>query len=150
MLEAEERSNYPFALSVDDFGEGFRLTAEVDVSMEPSRVCAFVECALEALAMALEHAPETPLCELDILPPAEKQQLLVDWNAPAARYRRPASMVCSNAGGVDAGGNRGAVQRSSPHLRRSQARANQLAHALIEQGVLPDQPVAVALERSPR
>ena len=29
------------------------------------------------------------------------------------------------------------------------ARANQLAHALIELGVTPDAPVAIALERSP-
>ena len=52
---AEERTNYPLTLSVDDLGEGFRLTAQVTRRRsEPARVCALMHAALEALVEALE------------------------------------------------------------------------------------------------
>ncbi|WP_445234409.1 condensation domain-containing protein, partial [Duganella rhizosphaerae] len=50
----KERSNYPLTLSVDDLGEGFVLTAQVDRSASASRVCAYMQTALEQLAAALE------------------------------------------------------------------------------------------------
>ena len=48
-LRGEERTNYPFTLSVDDLGEGFQLTAQTLASIEPKRVCEFMHTALESL-----------------------------------------------------------------------------------------------------
>ena len=55
-LGGEERTNYPFALSVDDLGDGFVLTAQVRSPLDPDRICAFVHTALEKLASAWSRA----------------------------------------------------------------------------------------------
>ena len=58
-LRGEERTNYPFTLSVNDLGEGFSLDAQTPASIGPMRICEFMRTALEALVDALETAPAT-------------------------------------------------------------------------------------------
>ena len=55
-LGAEERTNYPFVLSVDDLGEGFALTAQVQSPADPQRICDYMQTALDQLVGALESA----------------------------------------------------------------------------------------------
>ena len=75
LLHAQERTNYPLALSVDDLGEGFVLSAQVHRSIDPQRICAFMHEALQQLVSALEQQPHTTLAHLDILPAAEREQI---------------------------------------------------------------------------
>ena len=63
-LAGEERTNYPLTLSVDDWGEGFGLTAQVQAAVDPARICALMQTALERLVEALETTPERALREL--------------------------------------------------------------------------------------
>ena len=67
-LGGQERTNYPFTLSVEDGGSTLGLTAQVLEPIAPQRVCEFMQQALEELVDKLENAPETPVCELNILP----------------------------------------------------------------------------------
>ena len=53
-LRTEERTNYPFTLSVSDFGEGFSLAAQTLASVGPLRICRYMHTALASLAEALE------------------------------------------------------------------------------------------------
>ena len=85
-LYSEERTNYPFVLSADDFGEGFALTAQTRAPIDPARVCGFMRLALERLVEALETAPQTPARLIDVLPHDERRRLLVEWNATQADY----------------------------------------------------------------
>jgi len=85
-LRSEERTNYPFTLSVDDLGEGLGLTAQTVASINPKRVCAYMRRALESLVEALETAPATALRTLEVLPEAERQQVLYEWNEREAEY----------------------------------------------------------------
>ncbi|HXP10643.1 MAG TPA: condensation domain-containing protein, partial [Acidobacteriaceae bacterium] len=78
-LYGEERTNYPFTLSVDDWGEGLALTAQTLASIDPRRVCQFMQTALEGLVEALETTPSAALHTLPILPPAERHQVLYEW-----------------------------------------------------------------------
>ncbi|MBF3605336.1 hypothetical protein ISG10_36680, partial [Burkholderia pseudomallei] len=55
-IAARERNNYPLTMIVDDMGEGFALTAQVDASIDAARVCAFMHTALEQLVRALDDA----------------------------------------------------------------------------------------------
>src|SRR5207247_2306693 len=48
-LSGEDRTNYPFTLSVSDLGEGFVLIAQVQSPIDPQRICAFMHTALERL-----------------------------------------------------------------------------------------------------
>ena len=86
VLRGEERTNYPLALSIDDLGEGFSLTAQVEASVEAMRVCQYMQRALESLVTALETAPSTAVRELEVLPSTERHQLLYGWNDTAAEY----------------------------------------------------------------
>ncbi|MCF5710783.1 AMP-binding protein, partial [Pseudomonas syringae] len=86
LLSAEERTNYPLALNVDDLGEDFVLNAQTVVDIGAQRICDYVQEALESLVDALEHAPSSALNTLPILPQEELQKLLVDFNATALDY----------------------------------------------------------------
>ncbi|NHB98821.1 condensation domain-containing protein, partial [Photorhabdus stackebrandtii] len=79
-LDAQERTHYPFALSVEDFGDALGLTAQVVQPFDPERLCGYMQQALASLVNVLEQAPETPVRALEILPEAERTLLLKTWN----------------------------------------------------------------------
>ncbi|HEX8697018.1 MAG TPA: amino acid adenylation domain-containing protein, partial [Longimicrobium sp.] len=87
-LGGSERTNYPVTVYVDDRGEGFGLKAQVPASVGPERVCAMLHRALEGVVEALETAPARPLADVDVLPPAERRQVVEGWNATEAEYPR--------------------------------------------------------------
>ena len=103
----------------------------------------------ELLRSIVAH-PERPLATLDILPAEERRQLLVDWNATAAPIRDECIHTLFEAQ-AEATPEAPAVVFEDEVLSYGElnARANQLAHELIELGVTPDALVAIALERSP-
>ncbi|MGW2176470.1 condensation domain-containing protein, partial [Streptomyces sp. NPDC001705] len=77
---AEDRTNYPVTVSVDDLGDGFGLKADVLDPGDPELVCGLVQTVIEALVAALDVAPETPLYEVDPLSPVERERVVTDWN----------------------------------------------------------------------
>ncbi|MFB6775822.1 condensation domain-containing protein, partial [Streptomyces sp. NPDC056337] len=77
---AEDRTNYPVTVSVDDLGDGFGLKADVVDPGDPELVCGLIQTVIEALVAALEAAPETPLYEVDPLSPVDRERVITDWN----------------------------------------------------------------------
>ncbi|MEX3901838.1 hypothetical protein, partial [Paraburkholderia sp. BR10954] len=71
-LGAQERTNYPLTLSVEDCGQALGLTAEAVEPVSAERICGYMQHALEHLAGLLERSPHTPVRELEILPAAER------------------------------------------------------------------------------
>ncbi|VVP72171.1 Tyrocidine synthase 3 [Pseudomonas fluorescens] len=148
-LNEQERTNYPFTVSVEDVRHSLGLTAQVVTPFDPDRVCGYMERALESLAQALEHSPQLPVRQLDILPLHERTLLLNTWNATDAPYpnnacihhlfeaqvaRSPEAMALIFEGGTLSYG-------------ELNARANRLAHGLVELGIRPDQRIAICVER---
>ncbi|WP_045771410.1 condensation domain-containing protein, partial [Xanthomonas albilineans] len=88
MLSSHERTNYPLVVSVDDMGSVFALTVQSQRPLVPERICAFLVKALEELADALADVPETAVRALDVLPDAERHQVLTEWNATETDYPR--------------------------------------------------------------
>ncbi|MEO3715973.1 condensation domain-containing protein, partial [Roseateles flavus] len=76
LLRAEERTNYPLTLAVDDLGEDFMLTAQVQASVGAERVCALMHTALQGMVQALQHAPQQAVRDVEVLPAAEREQVL--------------------------------------------------------------------------
>jgi amino acid adenylation domain-containing protein len=149
-LGFEERTNYPLAMSVEDFGSRLVLDVQAMPPVSAARICGYMQQALESLASSLEDAPRMPVRQLDILPPAERTRLLDDWNrtpslppgdrcihllfeAQVARRPDAVALVCG-------------VQ--SLTYRELDAQANRLAHRLIALGVALDDRVAICVERS--
>src|SRR6185503_19668498 len=60
-LGFDERTHYPLALSVDDFGEAFALSAQAAAPLDPQQVCGLMHAALDEVVAGLERSPENPL-----------------------------------------------------------------------------------------
>ncbi len=150
LLSAEERTNYPLTISVDDLGEGFLLTAQVHAPVGAERVCGFMRTALASLAEAMETAPKMPTRRLAVLPKAERHRLLVEWNATEADYPRDKCVHELFEEQVARTPEAIAVECGTGRLTYGElnTKANRLAHHLRGLGVGPDARVALCLERS--
>ncbi|NHB62062.1 non-ribosomal peptide synthetase [Photorhabdus sp. RW14-46] len=150
-LGAQERTNYPFTLSVEDFGDALGLTAQIAQPFDAERVCGYMQQALESLVGALEHAPETPVQRLEILPAVERKLLLKVGNGPQTAY--PGSLCIHHLFEQQVAKNPEATalvyEEQALSYAELNACANRLAHQLIELGVEPDQRVAICVTRSP-
>ncbi|WP_319930494.1 non-ribosomal peptide synthase/polyketide synthase [Xenorhabdus santafensis] len=149
-LGAQERTNYPLVLSIEDFGESLGLTAQIVRPFEPERICGYMQQALESLVAALENAPGVPVRELDILPETERRLLLATWNETDAVY--PAEMCIHQLFERQAEKTPHAAalvhQEGILSYTELNTRANRLAHQLIKQGICAGQHVALQFERS--
>ncbi|MGQ5991134.1 amino acid adenylation domain-containing protein [Serratia sp. IR-2025] len=149
LLSAEERTNYPFVLSVEDGGDSLGVTAQVTETVDAQRVCDYMVQALSSLAQALEQAPETPVCSLAVVPEAERELLLHGWNRTERDYPLDQTLAALFEQQVHRTPHATALVSGAESLSYAQlnARANRLAHALIARGVGPDSRVAVCAER---
>ncbi|EPE2787741.1 amino acid adenylation domain-containing protein [Serratia marcescens] len=149
LLSAEERTNYPFVLSVEDGGDSLGVTAQVTETVDAQRVCDYMVQALSSLAQALEQAPETPVCSLAVVPEAERELLLHGWNRTERDYPLDQTLAALFEQQVRRTPHVTALVSGAESLSYAQlnARANRLAHALIARGVGPDSRVAVCAER---
>ena len=149
VLSSPERSNYPVGLCVDDLGDGFRLSAQVHGGIDAQRLCGYLVTALEQLVQAQASAPGTLLQDLDVIGEDERRLQLQDWNATAAAWSSEACLHARVEAQVLRTPQATAVVSGEVRLSYAQlnARANQLAHRLIQLGVGPDERVAVCLDR---
>jgi amino acid adenylation domain-containing protein len=146
---AMERSNYPLILSVDDLGDGFSLTAQVHAGVGAARVCALMNTALDGLVEALETAPERPVMHIQVLPEAERRQVLEEWNRTEVAYSRDLCIHQLFERWAERAPDAAAVVfgRESLTYAELDRRANRLAHQLAEMGVGPDVRVAICIDR---
>ncbi|MFL5802017.1 MAG: amino acid adenylation domain-containing protein, partial [Roseiflexaceae bacterium] len=149
LLGSEERTNYPITLSVDDFGDGFLLTAQAVHPVGSARICEFMQTALEGLVEALEQKPKADTRAIKVLPETERRKLLHEWNATHADYPQEKCVHELFERQVEKSPDPIAVTQEEESVSYGElnARANQLAHALRELGVGPDRRVAVCMER---
>ncbi|KAG0362902.1 hypothetical protein BGZ54_008442, partial [Gamsiella multidivaricata] len=149
-LESQERTNYPISLSVEEYGNSIGLTAQVVQPLDPSRICGYMQEALDRLTFALEHNRSTPAADLDIVPAEERQMLLQDWNATQEVYPDGICLHQLFEQQVERTPEAIAVVHGDESLTYVElnTRANRLAHHLITLGVQPDALVAICVERS--
>ncbi|KRB71687.1 non-ribosomal peptide synthetase [Noviherbaspirillum sp. Root189] len=146
----ELRTNYALTLNINDEGEGFVLNAQACSPINPQRIHTYMQTSLAQLVDALECAPDTPLNVIDVLPPEERQQLLVEWNATSADYPRHLCIHELFETHAAAAPESVAVvhrERSITYCEIN-ANANRLARHMQRQGILPGMPVALLLDRS--
>ncbi|WP_259644942.1 condensation domain-containing protein, partial [Pseudomonas cichorii] len=91
-LSAEERTNYPLILSVDDFGEHFALNVQASMEIGAHRVARYMASALTNLVSALEAGAKTDLTDISVLPDTEREQLLHAFNDSSTDYPRDSSV----------------------------------------------------------
>ncbi|MBT2748499.1 MULTISPECIES: non-ribosomal peptide synthetase [unclassified Lysobacter] len=150
LIGGEERTNYPVTMAVEDWGDGFGLTAQCAAGIDPERMAGYLETAVESLLQALREEPQRAVRSLKAMPDSERQQVLEAFNATGMDFdldqtiqglfeaqvaRREDSIALEFEGD----------QLSYGELNR---RANRLAHHLIQAGMRPDARVAIHIERS--
>ena len=149
-LAVQERTNYPFAVSVNDLGEGFSIDAQVDRSVSVRRVIAYLEIAITGLVEALQSSPEMQVLELSVLPEAERHQQLIEWNDTQTDYPQDKCIHELFEEQAEQHPDNIALIFEDEELtyKALNERANQVAHYLIAQGVKPDTLVGLCVERS--
>ncbi|WP_156933318.1 non-ribosomal peptide synthetase, partial [Xenorhabdus cabanillasii] len=151
IIAAEERSNYPITLSVDDLGTDFHLTAQTVDGIDPVRINIYLVTAISGLIEALVRDPQQPILPIPILPISERQQLLVDFNATQADF--PQDTLIHQLFEIQAAQCPEAIavvfEEQVLSYGELNCRANRLAHYLISLGVRADDRVAICVERSP-
>lgn len=150
VLKEDERTNYPFTLSIDDFGNSFRLTMQVQSPIEPQRMIRYMQTALTGLVDALTSNPGKAICTIDVLPESEREQILTEWNKVKA--------VCLQDGCIhelfeqQARNNAEAIavtcQDKQLTYGELNVQANRIAHGLRTRGVGPEVLVGLFFERS--
>ena len=149
-LRVVERTNYPLLLSVDDFGDGFGLSAQAVMGINPGRVCVYMRTALEGLVEALERAPETEVRAIEVIPEAERRQVVEEWNATEADHPKEKFIHELFEEQAERSPHAVALIYEEQNLTYGElnVRANRLAHHLRKFGVGPEARVAMRLERS--
>jgi amino acid adenylation domain-containing protein len=149
VLASRERTNYPIALSVDDLGAEFSLTAQTDARIAPQRVAVFMREAMQSLLRSLDQAPDTAALELSILTAEERRRILGQFNDRRLTY--PADRLIQQLFEEQVA--RTPEQRAIVYQQASltfaelNRRANQLARHLRARGIGPDQRVGICLDR---
>ncbi|MDC9595130.1 condensation domain-containing protein, partial [Xenorhabdus sp. IM139775] len=151
ILAAEERTTYPITLSVDDLGTGFHLTAQTVTGIDPAQISRYLVTAISGLIDALIHHPQQPVLQVPVIPAAERQQILADFNATQADFPQDALIHQLFEAQAARTPEATAVVFEEQTLSYGELnrRANQLAHHLIALGIQPDDRVAICVERSP-
>ncbi|MGH6649419.1 amino acid adenylation domain-containing protein, partial [Aquabacterium sp.] len=149
VIGGEERTNYPFTLSVDDFGEAFDLVLRVDDAIGADRVGAYVHAATQWVVDTLIKDPQAPVSQFQMLPHDELRELH-QWSE--ARLGQagtdPIHVVIERQARLQPQAKAVVHDGDSLSYAQLDEQANRLAHRLVKLGVRPESRVGVALERS--
>ncbi|MFT6777843.1 MAG: amino acid adenylation domain-containing protein [Paraglaciecola sp.] len=150
LLRGEERTNYPFNLSVDDSGDGFFLTAQIDKSVAAECICQFMQVTLENIVTALANETETLMQNISIMPKVEYEQVIDVFNDTQQYF--PQDMLIQELFEQQVIKNPDVTalvfKEQSLSYVQLNIRANQMAHHLVKLGVKPDDRVALCVDRS--
>jgi amino acid adenylation domain-containing protein len=144
-------AQFDVALSLAEAGDGSLLaTLAYNSDLLEDETAARMAGHFVTLLGGIAAAPDTPLGDLPLLTDAERQQILVDWNATRCNYDldRPLHQLIEAQ--VERTPGAGAVAFDNRVLtyRELDDRANQVARRLRRLGVGPDVLVGACLERS--
>ncbi|WP_432140285.1 amino acid adenylation domain-containing protein [Streptomyces sp. bgisy084] len=149
-LRGHDAVHYTLGL-VAQPGDGldFRLDYQPDL-LDREQARAVADRLLTVLTAVVDR-PGAPVGRLDLLPSAEREQLLTRWNASGVPSASPESTLAGLfETQVASTPHAPALVHGSTTLTYEElnARANRLARLLAEHGAAPERFVAVALERS--
>ncbi len=130
---------------------GLEGTIEYATDLFDRQTIAQLAQRLVSLLEAIAQNPDQPIGGIELLDAAERQQLLVEWNATEREYPAQHCIHQLFEEQVECTPHATALVYEDQVLSYAElnAHANRLAHQLIELGVQPDARVAICVERSP-
>ncbi|MBG6151653.1 amino acid adenylation domain-containing protein, partial [Aquimarina sp. EL_43] len=144
----KERTNYPFDLSIDDYGVDFGLTACVD-GIDPDRVISYMETALIKLLEEIECPNNVEVSSLSILA-TEELQLLNSFNATDIDNLQNETILDIFETQAQQTPDAVAVvyQNKKITYRELNEKSNQLAHYICNQNISQNTLIGVCISRS--
>ena len=152
ILDAEEQTNYPVTINVDDLqSNDFNVTVLCTSGADAERLYRYFVVALEKMTLSLASGAEEKLTSINVLTSDELQELLYGFSREYSDYpkeqcihelfQQQAKENPDNVAVVFAG--------KQLSYRQLNERANQLAHYLTEHYTIkPDTLVGLCVERS--
>jgi amino acid adenylation domain-containing protein/non-ribosomal peptide synthase protein (TIGR01720 family) len=143
-------ATFDLTLSMSETREGLDASIEYNTDLfDAATIDRFLQ-HFDVLLHSLVADPAAAISELAWLPAAERQQLLIAWNATAASYSTgDGAHHLFEAQAARAPDNIAVVwQNERLTYAVLNRRANQLAHYLRRLGIGPETPVAICMERS--
>jgi amino acid adenylation domain-containing protein len=138
-------------LTMQEGAEGFAAALEHNTDLFDGSTAGRLLARFEALLAAAAEAPGQSIADLPLLLPAERRQVLAEWNDTRSDYPRETSLPelfeAVAAERPEAPALVSATEVWS--YRRLDEAANRLARRLQELGVGPETAVGLSLERSP-
>ncbi|WP_313645936.1 non-ribosomal peptide synthetase [Pseudomonas sp.] len=145
VVDSVEATNYPLTLSVDDLGEAFRLTLLASAQVPGERVCAYLQQVLHSVL----QAPWAQVQSLQLLPDNERHEVLERFNDCVVPFETRLTLPQRIEQQAHAHPHTIAATCADQTLSYAalNQQANALAQRLIDQGVGPDDRVAVLARR---
>jgi len=144
-------AKFDLTLTLSEGPAGLGGTLEYATDLFDAATIARMAAHFTTLLEGIVAHPETPIAQIPLLTPAERHQLLEEWNDTAADY--PKDRCIHQLFDEQAARTPRAVavvfEDQQLTYGELNARANQLAHYLRSKGVGPDVLVGLCLERSP-
>jgi amino acid adenylation domain-containing protein/FkbM family methyltransferase len=141
---------FKLKLSAHRRADGLELELHYDPASHSADDAERLSRQLRTLLLSVLANPSAPVGELDILGEDERRRMLLEWNDTAADFPRDACVHCLFEAQVERTPEAPAVIFGDEQLsfRELNERANRLAHYLRRQGVGPEVPVGLCVERS--
>lgn len=151
LIADEERTNYPVAVTVDQYSDDYAITTQCVPGADPVRLAAYMLTAVEALASALHTGGDAPVAGLDILPPDEHARITFDYSAGARAGEGAVRIVEQVAAQMERSPGASALRFDDLRLnyRELCTRVNRAARVLRDRGVRRGSRVGLCLARSP-
>ncbi|WP_438712754.1 amino acid adenylation domain-containing protein [Aquimarina muelleri] len=149
IIAGQERTNYPFTISVDDYGDDFELKAQVNKSIDASLIIDYLKESLTQLLEGLNDE-KINVGNLDIISKKEKAKLLEVFNETSLAYPEDKTVIDLFEEQVIKTPKATAVIFEEKELSYIDLdkRSNQLANYLQNQGVQSGTLVGICLDRS--
>ncbi len=143
-------TKYDLSLLLVDLPQGLRVTAEYSTDLFERSTAERLLGHYLTLLEGVVARPDAPISHLPLLPEAERQRVLKDWNDTAVAHPKDATLTSLIEAQVARTPDAVALEFEGRRLtyRELDARANQLAHALRRHGVGPEVRVGLCVERS--
>jgi amino acid adenylation domain-containing protein len=143
-------AKFDLTLFVNESPEGLRFGLEYATDLFTEETAERMLAHLECLLKSIVTDPTLRVSELNLLTPAEKQQLLVEWNQTEVEYPREKTIHALFEQQAQRTPDAIAIEFGRDRLtyRELDRRAEALAVELRQKGVAPDNRVGLYVERS--
>ncbi|RKH60621.1 condensation domain-containing protein, partial [Corallococcus aberystwythensis] len=143
-------TKYDLSLLLVDLPQGLRVIAEYSTDLFERSTAERLLGHYLTLLEGIVAQPDLSISRLPLLPDAERQRVLKDWNHTAVTHPKEATLTSLIEAQVARTPDAVALEFEGSRLtyRELDTRANQLAHALRKHGVGPEVRVGLCVERS--